>query len=62
MGNGAKVATVAVSTMPLSLPLGLVLEVNNCYCVPALCKNIISASCLLAEGYGYRSENNGCSV
>ncbi len=62
VGNGARVAAVAVGTMPLSLPSGLVLELNNCYCIPTLCKNVISASCLQAEGYGFRSVDNGCSV
>jgi hypothetical protein len=62
MGNGARVAAVAVGTMPLSLPSGLVLELNNCYCIPALCKNVISASCLQAEGYGFISVDNGCLV
>ena len=31
VGNGAKVAALAVGTYPLSLPSGLVLELNNCY-------------------------------
>ena len=42
VGNGANVAVVAVGTMPLHLPSGLILELSNCYYVPALCKNIIS--------------------
>jgi hypothetical protein len=46
VGNGAKVAVIAVDTFHLSLPSGLVLELNNCYCILALCKNIISSSCL----------------
>ena len=46
VGNGAKVAVMAVGTYHLSLPSGLVLELNNCYCIPALSKNIISSSCL----------------
>nr|AAV85747.1 Integrase core domain, putative [Oryza sativa Japonica Group]AAX92956.1 retrotransposon protein, putative, Ty1-copia sub-class [Oryza sativa Japonica Group]ABA92827.2 retrotransposon protein, putative, Ty1-copia subclass [Oryza sativa Japonica Group] len=62
VGNGARVAAVAVGTMPLSLPSRLVLELNNYYCIPALCKNVISASCLQAEGYGFRSVDNDCSV
>jgi hypothetical protein len=45
-GNGAKVAAIVVGSFHLSLPLGIVLELNNCYCIPALCKNIISSSCL----------------
>jgi hypothetical protein len=46
VGNGAKVAVLAVGTYHLSLPSGLFLELNNCYCIPALSKNIISSSCL----------------
>jgi hypothetical protein len=52
VGNGAKVAAKALGTFPPSLALGLVLELNNCYCIPALCKNIISSSCLEeVDGY-----------
>jgi hypothetical protein len=49
VGNGAEVAALAIDTYSLSLPAGLVLELNNCYFVLALNKNIISASCL--EGW-----------
>jgi hypothetical protein len=42
--NGAKVASIAVDTYHLPLPSGLVLELNNCYCIPGLYKNIISSS------------------
>jgi hypothetical protein len=45
VSNGAKVAVLAVGTYHLSLPSRLVLELNNCYCIPALSKNIISSSC-----------------
>jgi hypothetical protein len=44
--NGAKVAAISVSTFLLPLRSGLLLELNNCYCILALCKNIISSSCL----------------
>jgi hypothetical protein len=40
VGNGAKVAAIAVDTFHVSLPSRLVLELNNCYCIPALWKNI----------------------
>jgi hypothetical protein len=43
VGNGARVAAIAVGTFHLPLPSGLVLKLNNCYCIPALCKNIISS-------------------
>ena len=62
MGNDSKVDAIAVGTLPLYLPLGLVLDLNNCYWVPALSMNIISGSCLMRDGYSFKSENNGCSI
>ena len=53
---------VAVGTLSLHLPSGFILELSNCYYVPALCKNIISGSCLLKNGYSFKSENKGCSI
>ncbi|KAK8569289.1 hypothetical protein V6N12_007819 [Hibiscus sabdariffa] len=44
VGNGARVAALAVGTYVLSLPSGLVLNLENCYFVPSLTKNIISVS------------------
>ena len=38
VGNGSKVDVIAVG----HLPSGLVLDLNNCYLVPALSMNIIS--------------------
>jgi hypothetical protein len=46
VGNGAKVAAIAVGSFHQSLLSGIVLELNNCYCIPALCQNIVSSSCL----------------
>ena len=62
VGNGSKVDVIAVGTLPLHLPSGLVLDLNNCYLVPALSMNIISRSCLMREGYSFKLENNGCSI
>ena len=45
VGNGSKVVVIAVGTLPLHLPSGLVLDLNNCYLVPALSMKIISGSC-----------------
>ena len=42
VGNGSKVDVITVGTLPLHLPSGLVLDLNNCYLVPALSINIIS--------------------
>ena len=49
VGNGSKVDVIAVGTLPLHLPPGLVLDLNNCYLVPALSMSIISGSCLMRE-------------
>ena len=62
MGNGSKIDVIVVGTLPLHLPLGLVLDLNNYYLVPALSMNIISGSCLMRGGYSFKSENNGCSI
>jgi hypothetical protein len=63
VGNGAKVAAIAVGTFHLPLPSGLVLELNNCYCIPSLCKNIISSSCLEeVDGYEIIIKNKHCSI
>ena len=62
VGNGSKVDVIAVGTLPLHLPTGLVLNLNNCYLVPALSMNIVSGSRLIRDGYSFKSENNGCSI
>ena len=62
VGNGSKVDVIVVGTLPLHLPSGLVLDLNNCYLVPALSMDIISGSCLMRDGYSFKSENNGCSI
>ena len=62
VGNGSKVDVISVGTLPLHLPLRLVLDLNNCYLVPALSMNIISGSCLMRDNYSFKSENNACSI
>jgi hypothetical protein len=63
VGNGAKVAAIVVGTFHLPLPSGLVLELNNYYSIPALCKNIISSSCLEeVDGYEIIIKNQQCSI
>ena len=62
VGNGSKVDVIAVGTLPLHLPSGLFLDLNNCYLVLALSMNIISGSYLMRDGYSFKSENNGCSI
>ncbi|MBJ4058668.1 hypothetical protein JGD43_25450, partial [Salmonella enterica subsp. enterica serovar Goldcoast] len=62
VGNKERVVALAVGTLPLFLPSGFIMELNNCYYVTAMSRNIISASCLMAEGYKFIIENNGCSI
>ena len=62
VGTGSKVDVIAVGTLPLHLPSGLVLDLNNCYLVPALSMNIISGSCLMRDGYSFKLESNGCYI
>ena len=61
LGNGARVAALAVGTFHLSLPSGLVLELKNCYYVPAISRNIISIPCLDLEGFQFSIKNKCCS-
>jgi hypothetical protein len=43
-------------------PSRFMLELNNCYFVPSLSRNILSPSCLMKDGYSFASENNGCVI
>ena len=45
--NGSKVDVIAIGTLPLHLPTGLVLNLNNCYLVLAMSMNIVYGSCLI---------------
>ena len=60
--DGARVDALAVGTYYLSLPSGLVLELDNCYYVPAMSRNIISISCLDIVGFSFIIKNNTCSI
>jgi hypothetical protein len=63
VSNGAKVAAIEIDTYHLPLPSGLVFELNNCYCIAALCKNIISSLCLEeVDGYEIIIKNKRCSI
>jgi len=62
VGNGSRVDVIVVGTLPLHLPSGLVINLNNCYFVPALSMNIMSGLCLMRDDYSFRSENNGCAI
>ena len=62
VGNGSRVAALVVGTYYLSLPLGLVLELDNCYYVPTMSRNIISISCLDMVEFSFIIKNNACSI
>ena len=38
------------------------MELNNCYFVSSLSRNIVSPSCFMKNGYSFASENNGCAI
>src|SRR3954466_11218561 len=53
VGNKARVAALAVDTMQLNFPYVFVMELDNCYNVPSLSRNIILASRLMRQGYEF---------
>ena len=62
VGNGARVAAVAIGTYVLNLPSGFCLYLDNCFCVPALTKNISSVSCLNKKGFHLKFCDNSCHI
>ena len=62
VGNGARVTALAVGTYYLLLPSRLVLELDNCYYVPTMSRNIISISCLDKVGFSFIIKNNTYSI
>ena len=62
VGNGARVSALAIGVYGLTLPSGLVLQLKNCYYVPAVSRNIISVSCLDMDGYHFIIKNNIFSI
>ncbi|WJX23766.1 hypothetical protein P8452_12955 [Trifolium repens] len=62
VGNGARVAALAVGTYDLALPSGLIIQLKNCYYVPAISRNIISVSCLDKFGFSFIIKNNCCYI
>ena len=62
MGNGVRLAALVVGTYVLNLPSGLLLNLDDCYYVPAWTKNIIFVSYLNKKGFHLTFSNNGCSI
>lgn len=62
VGNGARVAALAVGTCYLTLSSGYVLSLQDCLFVPNIVRNIISISALCNNGYYLVFEKNQCSL
>ena len=62
VGDGGSVSTTSIGTISLSMPTGLVLVLNNVYCAPTFCRNIISISQLDREGYWFSIDNGTFSI
>ncbi|WCJ31679.1 Retrovirus-related Pol polyprotein from transposon TNT 1-94 [Euphorbia peplus] len=62
VGNGSRVAAVAVGDYFLTLSSGLVLGLTNCLFVPAMSSNIISIGCLDNVGFDISIKNKSCNV
>ena len=57
VGNGAKVAALAVGSYCLSLPSGVLLNLNNCYYVSSINRDLISNLMLDSEGITFVIKN-----
>jgi hypothetical protein len=62
VGNGQRVDVMAIGTLHLHLPSGLILVLNKCYYVPALSMNIVSGSRLSRDRYYFEFVTNGSSI
>ena len=62
VSNGARVAAVAIGTYVLNLLSGFWFYLDNCFCVPALMKNIIYVSCLNKKGFHLNFCDNSCCI
>jgi len=58
VGNGASVSAITVGTLDLHLSSGFCLSLKNVYHVPSVFRNIISVSCLDAEGFCFVINNS----
>ena len=62
MGNGVRVAALAIGFYDLTLPSRLVFQLKNFYYVPVMSRNIISVSCLDMDGFHFIIKNNIFSI
>ena len=62
VGNGVSISAMAIGSIHLHLTNGLIINLNNVYYVPSICKNIISVSCLDKDGYVFTISNSCMSI
>src|SRR5512136_379647 len=62
VGNGSNISAMTVGSLDLHLSSGLVLNLKNVYYVPSVFRNIISVSCLDAEGFCFEIHNSSMVI
>ncbi|KAJ9567534.1 hypothetical protein OSB04_003500, partial [Centaurea solstitialis] len=62
VGEGTPLIAEAVGSYSLSLPSGLVLELENCYYVPKMIKDVLSFDLLVDQGFYYKYDYKMLSV
>ncbi|KAJ9566931.1 hypothetical protein OSB04_002897 [Centaurea solstitialis] len=62
VGEGTPLIAEAVGSYSLSLPSGLVLELENCYYVPKMIRNVMSFDLLVDQGFYYKYDYKMLSV
>jgi hypothetical protein len=61
VGNGTKAVTLTVETYYLTFQIGIILELDNCYFVSILSRNIVSVSFLALNGLKFIMNGKCCS-
>ncbi|KAJ9556102.1 hypothetical protein OSB04_010716 [Centaurea solstitialis] len=62
VGEGTPLIAEAVGSYSLSLPSGLVLELDKCYYIPNMIKNVLSFDLLVDQGFYYKYSYKMISV
>ncbi|KAJ9566373.1 hypothetical protein OSB04_002339 [Centaurea solstitialis] len=62
VGEGTPLIAEAVGSYSLSLPSGLVLELDNCYYIPNMIKNVLSFDLLVDQEFYYKYDYKMFSV
>jgi hypothetical protein len=62
VGNGAKTATLADGTYVLTLPSGLLIQLENYYYLPIINRNIIFVSYLVKFGFSFLIKDKCCYI